>query len=83
MPSGGGFISVPGVLRPPQPTHADISRRGGLAKSALKREASLRNLERAKAAKAARRAYEIAGQAILPPYLEREKPVAVKCARKH
>jgi hypothetical protein len=53
-PSGGGFISVPGVLHPKPMLHAEVSRRGGRAKTAAKREACLRNLERAKAAREAR-----------------------------
>jgi hypothetical protein len=50
MPSepSGGFIA-PGVLRPAQLSHAEISRRGGKSKSAAKLTASLRNLEKAKA----------------------------------
>jgi hypothetical protein len=54
----GGFIAVGGVLRTPQLSHREISARGGRAKSAAKREAALRNLEKAKAARAARRAME-------------------------
>jgi hypothetical protein len=54
--SGGLFISAPGVLRPAQMSHREISAKGGRAKSAGKREAVLRNLEKAKAARKARRA---------------------------
>ena len=55
-PSGKISIVAAGVLRPPQPTHAEISRRGGMAKTPAKVAASLRNLERTKAARKARRA---------------------------
>jgi hypothetical protein len=55
-PSGGGFISALGVLRAPQLSHAEISARGGRAKTPAKLQAALRNLEKAKAARAARRA---------------------------
>jgi hypothetical protein len=47
-PNGEGFIS-PAVLRPVTLSHKEVSRRGGKSKSAAKREASLRNLEKAKA----------------------------------
>jgi hypothetical protein len=43
-----GFIS-PAVLRPAPVTHAEVSRKGGQARSEAKRRASLANLERAKA----------------------------------
>jgi hypothetical protein len=52
----GGFIAATGVLRPPQMSHREISAKGGRAKTAAKLEAVMRNLERAKAARAARRA---------------------------
>jgi hypothetical protein len=44
------------VLRPPQVSHREISAKGGRVRSAAKREAVLRNLEKAKAARKARRA---------------------------
>jgi hypothetical protein len=50
----GGFI--PAILRPQPVSHREVSAKGGRAKSPAKREAVLRNLEKAKAARAARRA---------------------------
>jgi hypothetical protein len=44
----GGFIAAAGVVRPPQPTHAEISSKGGRARTAAKIAASRRNLEKAK-----------------------------------
>jgi hypothetical protein len=55
-PEPSGFSAAGGVLRPPQLTHREISARGGRAKSAAKITAVLRNLERAKAERARRRA---------------------------
>jgi len=46
-PSGG--LIAPGVLRPAQLSHAEISAKGGRARTAAKLAASLRNLEKAKA----------------------------------
>jgi hypothetical protein len=43
-PNGEGSGSVPGVIRPPQLSHLEISAKGGRAKS----RASLANLEKAK-----------------------------------
>jgi hypothetical protein len=50
MPSepSGEFIN-PAVLRPAPMSHAEVSRRGGQAKSEAKRRASLVNLAKAKA----------------------------------
>ena len=47
-PNGEGSGSVPGVIRPPQLSHLEISAKGGRAKSEAKRRASLANLEKAK-----------------------------------
>jgi hypothetical protein len=49
-------IAVAGVRQPPQISHREISVRGGRAKTPAKLQAALRNLEKAKAARAARRA---------------------------
>jgi len=49
-----GFVA--GVWRPPQMSHREFSARGGKARSEAKRQAVLRNLEKAKAARRARRA---------------------------
>jgi hypothetical protein len=51
----GGFLAG-GVLRAPQLMHREISARGGRARTPAKLQAVLRNLEKAKAAKEARRA---------------------------
>ena len=42
-PNGEGSGSVPGVIRPPQLSHLEISAKGGRAKSEAKRRASLAN----------------------------------------
>jgi hypothetical protein len=55
-PEPSGVIAAGGVLRPPQVSHREVSARGGRARTAAKIEAVLRNLEKAKAARAARRA---------------------------
>jgi hypothetical protein len=52
-PSGGYLVA--GVLRPQKLTHAEVSAKGGRARSRAKREAVLHNLEKAKEARAARR----------------------------
>ena len=56
MPSepSEGFIN-PAVLRPARMGHAEVSRRGGRAKSEAKIAAALRNLAKARVAKEARR----------------------------
>ena len=60
--SSGGFIA-PGVLRPVQLTHAEVSRKGGQARSEAKRRASLANLEKAKARREAPRGARFAAVA--------------------
>ena len=44
----GEFISPAVVLRPAPMSHAEVSRRGGQAKSEAKRRASLANWQKAK-----------------------------------
>jgi hypothetical protein len=44
-----GRIVAPDVLQPPQLSHAEMSAKGGRARSPAKIAASLRNLEKAKA----------------------------------
>jgi hypothetical protein len=53
LESSGGFIAG-GALRPQTLTHMEFSPRRGRVRSAAKRAAVLRNLEKAKAARAAR-----------------------------
>jgi hypothetical protein len=47
-PRGGEFVAVPGVVRPPELSHHEISAKGGRARTAAKLEAARRNLAKAK-----------------------------------
>jgi hypothetical protein len=54
-PEPSGTFIAPGVLRPPQVSHQEVSAKGGKAKTPAKLQASMRNLERAREAREARR----------------------------